>query len=87
MDSGYRGEVCVRFKKLVQHKDVQVTGSTIVNLSLIDKEPDIFGNGERVAQLIIVPYPVIELEEVEELTATERGEGGFGSTDEKKSAE
>lgn len=87
VDSGYRGEVCVRFKKLVQHKDVQVTGSTIVNLSLIDKEPDIFGNGERVAQLIIVPYPVIELEDVEELTATERGEGGFGSTDEKKSAE
>ena len=36
--------------------------------------------GDRVAQLIIMPYPQIELEEVEELSDTDRGEGGFGST-------
>lgn len=35
---------------------------------------------ERIAQLIIVPYSMIELEEVEELSNTERGDGGFGST-------
>lgn len=36
--------------------------------------------GDRVAQLIILPYPEIELEEAEELSETERGEGGHGST-------
>ena len=36
--------------------------------------------GERVAQLIIIPYPQIEFEEVEELSTTDRGDGGYGST-------
>jgi len=35
---------------------------------------------ERIGQLIIMPYPTIEFEEVEELSTTERGEGGYGST-------
>jgi dUTP pyrophosphatase len=36
--------------------------------------------GDRIAQIIIIPYPQIEFEEVEELSDSERGEGGFGST-------
>jgi dUTP pyrophosphatase len=36
--------------------------------------------GERVGQLIIMPYPSIEFEEVDSLSDTERGEDGFGST-------
>lgn len=36
--------------------------------------------GDRVGQLIIMPYPQIEFEEVAELSSSERGEGGFGST-------
>ncbi len=36
--------------------------------------------GDRIGQLIIIPYPQIEFEEVTELNKTERGEGGFGST-------
>lgn len=36
--------------------------------------------GDRIAQLIIIPYPQIEFEEVEELSQTERGIGGFGSS-------
>lgn len=39
-----------------------------------------YGIGERFAQLIILPYPQVELEEAEELSATERGTGGYGST-------
>lgn len=39
--------------------------------------------GDRVAQLVILPYPKIELNEVEQLSSTERGETGFGSSDEK----
>jgi dUTP pyrophosphatase len=35
---------------------------------------------ERIGQLIIMPYPTIEFEEVEELSTTERGVQGFGSS-------
>ena len=36
--------------------------------------------GERVGQLIIMPHPQVEFEEVDDLSDTERGEDGFGST-------
>ena len=36
--------------------------------------------GDRVGQLIILPYPKIEFEEVDELSSSDRGEGGFGSS-------
>ncbi len=41
-----------------------------------------FQPGERIAQLVLVPIPRVEVEEVDELSAadTERGTGGFGST-------
>lgn len=37
-------------------------------------------NGERIAQLILIPYYATDFEEVEDLDKTERGDGGFGST-------
>lgn len=36
--------------------------------------------GDRVAQIMIIPYPVVELIESEELSDSERGTGGFGHT-------
>jgi len=36
--------------------------------------------GDRVGQLIIIPYPHIEFEEVDDLSESDRGLGGFGST-------
>ena len=36
--------------------------------------------GERIAQLIILPYPEVEFEEVSELSDSERGNGGYGSS-------
>ena len=39
-----------------------------------------YEEGDRVAQLIIMPYPEIQFVEVDELSETERGEGGHGST-------
>lgn len=36
--------------------------------------------GDRIGQIIIMPYPQIEFEEVEELSETERGVGGYGSS-------
>ena len=66
IDSNYRGELKVRLKEL---------GGSLFNF---DKKQ--YEIGERVAQLIIMPLPQVEFEEVEELTETERGDGGFGST-------
>lgn len=36
--------------------------------------------GNKVAQIIIIPYPEIEFEEADELSETDRGTGGYGST-------
>jgi dUTP pyrophosphatase len=36
--------------------------------------------GDRVAQIMIIPHPEVEFNEVDELSNSERGEGGFGST-------
>lgn len=41
-----------------------------------------YREGERIGQLIIMPIPSIEFEEVDELDDSDRGEGGFGSTGE-----
>ena len=39
-----------------------------------------YKQGDRVGQLMIIPYPRIEFIEADELSTTERGDGGFGST-------
>lgn len=41
---------------------------------------ELFYTGERVAQGLVIPIPKVEFEEVESLSDTERGAGGFGST-------
>lgn len=46
-------------------------------LSAYGKEYDI---GDRIGQLIIMPYPLVEFEEVDNLTSSSRGNGGYGST-------
>jgi dUTP pyrophosphatase len=65
IDSGYRGEIIFRYKfKRNEH------------FASMRR----FKEGDRVGQLLIIPYPIIELEEVAELSSTERDNGGFGST-------
>ena len=49
----------------------------LINLSNVDF---IINNGERVAQMVIAKHEQIEWIQIEQLTETERGEGGFGST-------
>lgn len=39
-----------------------------------------FKRGDRIAQGLLIEKPMVEIQEVEELSDTERGEGGFGST-------
>ncbi|MCW5519982.1 dUTP diphosphatase [Aureitalea sp. L0-47] len=52
-------------------------GVILVNLS---KEPFTIENGERIAQLVIAKHERAIWDEVEVLSETERGAGGFGST-------
>ncbi len=52
-------------------------GVILVNLS---NEYFIIENGERIAQLVIAKHERAEWQEVEILSSTDRGEGGFGST-------
>ena len=48
-----------------------------------DVVPAVYKEGERFAQLVIVPIPEIEVVEAEELSESDRGENGYGSTDTK----
>lgn len=70
IDSGYRGEIMFKYEpKIVQIKD---STKKIIG--------EIYQIGDRIGQLIIMPYPSIELVEVDELSDSDRGNGGFGSS-------
>lgn len=60
--------------------DSDYRGEYIVALHNHSDEPQTIEPEERIAQLIILPFYPIIFDKVEELTETERGDGGFGST-------
>jgi dUTP pyrophosphatase len=84
IDSGYRGEIMVTFNIRADHK--------IVNAMIASKDLDdlfvkysdnllnIYQVGDRIAQLVIMPVPLVQFVEVEELSETSRGTEGHGST-------
>lgn len=95
IDSGYRGEIKFKFKPTLAYMNFGTTendygifedsdsfdfvgmcGENIEN----SVDPCIYEIGDRIGQIIIMPYPKISFKEVEELSTTTRGEGGFGST-------
>ena len=53
---------------------------TAVFLPTTSGVPTFYVEGDRFAQLVIVPIPQVEVVEVDELTPSERGDEGFGST-------
>ncbi len=60
--------------------DSDYRGEYIVALHNDTEEDKTIEAGERIAQMVLMPYVKMEFAEVEELSDTERGEGGFGST-------
>ena len=60
--------------------DADYRGEIMVALYNHSKEPVTIEHGERIAQMVITPYLRADFQEVEELSDTVRGEGGFGST-------
>ncbi len=65
IDSGYRGEIMVTFN-VTEGNGLDFTAKYAV--------------GDRIAQLVIMPVPLIQYTEVEELSETSRGTKGHGST-------
>lgn len=64
VDSCYQGEVTAKF-------------------NITDTRQSAFSHyqeGDRIAQMIIIPYPEIEFEEADSLSESDRGTGGYGST-------
>lgn len=60
--------------------DADYRGELMVPLHNDSKEERRITVGERIAQLVILPFLPVEFEETDELSETVRGEGGFGST-------
>jgi len=65
IDSGYRGELLLKFGWFSQSSDI---------------DSAVYDAGDRIGQLMIIPYPQVEFIEVDELSNSDRGNGGFGST-------
>ena len=79
IDSGYRGEVVFKFKPSIEFVAHEfAVNQKCGNMPHIHDEYEI---GDRIGQIIIMPYPQIEFNLVDELSETDRGVGGFGSTD------
>ena len=64
VDSGYRGELTFLFRKTRNER-----AST-----------NVYNIGDRIGQLVVIPFPVIDFQESEELSESDRGTGGVGST-------
>ena len=60
--------------------DADYRGEIKVALHNHSEETRSVSKGDRIAQMAIVPYLKVEIEEAEELSDTDRGAGGFGST-------
>ena len=73
IDSDYRGELILKFKPTLRK-------STWNNGVYETDEVKEYEIGDRIAQLVILPYPKVSFVEVDDLSDTERGTGGFGST-------
>ena len=87
---GYEGQVRPRSGLALKHGittlnspgtiDSDYRGEVKVLLFNLGSAPVVINSGDRIAQLVIAPVVQAELEEVDELDDTSRGEGGFGHT-------
>ncbi|MBR3958461.1 MAG: dUTP diphosphatase [Bacteroidales bacterium] len=60
--------------------DADYRGEICVILINLSNEPFVINDGERIAQMVIARHEQAEIVEVQELSDTERGTGGFGHT-------
>lgn len=87
---GYEAQVRPRSGLAIKHGvtllnspgtiDADYRGELMVIMINHGSEPFVVRRGDRIAQLVIAPVSRVEIVAVEELGATARGQGGFGST-------
>ncbi len=90
IDSGYRGEIMLKFMPCTFNIIAQFKHRLLLFLFGGCKVPSQnwlyrghgaeYQVGDRVGQLIIMPYPKVRFNEVTELSDSDRGNGGYGST-------
>lgn len=78
--SGLAAKQGLRPANCVGVADCDYRGEYIVALHNDTDLPKAVQNGDRIAQLVVLPCLALDFEEVDELSDTERGAGGFGST-------
>lgn len=87
IDSGYRGEIMAKFKTtqnvcnpfklwwqafLWRYREINIQWTAVHHRE--------YRIGDRIAQIIIIPYPDVEFEESDNLSDSDRGSGGYGSS-------
>ena len=84
LDSGYRGEMLFCYKdRNSAYTKTAVKGimdEVTISLNALEYAP--YKVGDKIGQIVIMPYPQINFVEADTLSDSERGEGGFGSTGE-----
>ena len=88
VDNDYRGMVICRFKYVWQPEDLgwiaPFTGAATNTPGVMTGQVNygkIYKKGDKIAQLVVEPTVQVEWEFVDDLSQTQRGGGGFGSTD------
>lgn len=76
----YRGEIQFRYKNRDRYRKgfLEWLAGKVDTERALRKAP--YKAGERIGQMVVFPYPQVEVWEFYELSETERGTGGFGST-------
>lgn len=82
IDADYRGEVLLRFKYQWQPEDYRIRTDNLIE-GIVNSNK-LYKKGDKVCQLKVTKVENVEFVLVNELDSTNRGEGGFGSTDDKK---
>ena len=82
IDADYRGEVLLRFKYIWQPEDYKIRTDNLLEGYV--NSTKLYNKGDKICQLKVTKVENVEFVLVNELDATNRGEGGFGSTDVKR---
>jgi len=81
IDADYRGEVLLRFKYIWQPEDYKIRTDNLIEGTVNPLK--LYYKGDKICQLKVTKVENVEFILVNELDSTNRGEGGFGSTDTK----
>ena len=80
VDTNYRGNLGCLFHTLPRQEDLHHGNPTMLPEYFLTDNPVMIHKNDKIAQIKLVPIQNEDIEEVAELSETERGENGFGSS-------